>query len=230
MSEIGTNRLPLRPEPRPDRTRRMILVVSLSTALVVALLIVLGVVSSGFDRTAGGEVAVIRNGGPLDNNRVRQVLPPASARTWIGIGSMAHKYPSQQRFYTITSDAKRGDRAGFDVENDPTADGVEVGIEATVYFTLNAETAVLESFDDKYGTRRYVGLGGGDSHYAWEGDAGWTSFLDQVVRPVISNDLRQEIGSFRCSELQASCALVQNGGSTAALTPTDSNVNLSKIQ
>ncbi|WP_231121727.1 SPFH domain-containing protein [Motilibacter peucedani] len=206
------------------------LAVVAGTALVVALLIAGSVVASGYDRTAGGEVAVIRNGGPLDNNRVRQVLPPASARTWIGIGSTAHKYPAQQRFYTITADSKRGDREGVDVENDPTADGVEVGIEATVYFTLTSDPSALESFDDKYGTRKYRGLTGA-YRYAWDGDSGWTTFLDQIVRPVISNDLRQEIGDFRCAELQASCSLVQNAGSGASsATATASNTNISKIQ
>jgi regulator of protease activity HflC (stomatin/prohibitin superfamily) len=66
-------------------------------------------------------------------------------------------------------------------------------------------------------------------------DEGWSSFLDQIVRPVISNDLREEIGSFRCSELQASCALVQNAGGTTAPKPptgggTPSNFNIAKIQ
>ena len=190
---------------RPDRHgRRALATVLGATAVVIAAIIAAVVLAEGFDRTAGGEVAVIRNGGPLDNNRVRQVLPPASARTWIGIGSTAHRYPSAQRFYTITSDNSRGDRTGVDVENDPTSDGVEVGIEGTVYFTLTSDVRALKDFDDRYGTRTYRGLDG-HNRYAWDGDTGWSTFLDQIVRPVISNDLRRQIGDFRCAELQASC-------------------------
>lgn len=216
------------PTPNP-RLRRRVLLIAGGLVAAVALIIGGSVVAAGYDRTAGGEVAVIRNGGPLDNNRVRQILPPASARTWIGIGSSAHTYPAQQRFYTITSDAKRGDREGYDVENDPTSDGVEVGIEATVYFTLTADPKALAAFDDKYGTRKYRGLTG-TYRYAWDGDQGWNTFLDQIVRPVISNDLRQQIGDFRCAELQASCALVQNSGSVTAPTPAQGNVNITRIQ
>jgi regulator of protease activity HflC (stomatin/prohibitin superfamily) len=201
--------------------------------VVIALIFGLVALTTGFDRTQGGEVAVVRNGGPLDNNKVRQVIEPASALTWTGMWSTSHKYPAQQRFYTITSDRQGGDKSGVDVENVPTADGVEVGVEGTVYFTLNTDQAKLKDFDDKYGTRQYRGLDGVMRH-PYGDDEGWSSFLDQIVRPVISNDLREEIGSFRCSELQASCALVQNAGGTAS-TPTTggaqpSNFNIAKIQ
>ncbi len=206
------------------------------TGLVVVIvvgLVVLITALSSFDKTNGGEVAVIRNGGPFDNNKVRQVIQPASSLTWTGVQSASHKYPSQQRFYTITSDPRGGDKAGVDVENDPTSDGVDVGIEGTVYFSLNLDDATLRVFDDKYGTRSYRGADGQQRH-AWDGDNGWSSFLDQIVRPVISNDLRQEIGDYRCAELQAACALVQNGGSSQVGSTTaagsKSNVNISKIQ
>jgi regulator of protease activity HflC (stomatin/prohibitin superfamily) len=189
--------------------------------------------ATGFDRTQGGEVAVIRNGGLLDNRKVRQVLMPASSMTWTGMWSQSHKYPAQQRFYTITSEKGRGEKTGVDVEHVPTADGVEVGVEGTVYFTLNTNVAMLTDFDNKYGTRQYRGLDG-EMRHPYGDDEGWSSFLDQIVRPVISNALREEIGSFRCAELQASCALVQNAGSGAAGKPVagggQSNFNIAKIQ
>jgi hypothetical protein len=46
------------------------------------------------------------------NNRIRQIIDPGSSMTWIGWGSKSQEYPAQQRFYTITSDQKRGDRVG----------------------------------------------------------------------------------------------------------------------
>lgn len=209
------------------RRRRILLAV---TSAIVIIFGVNGVMSS-LTKTASGEVAVVRNGGPLDNNRIRRVIAPASPLTWVGLFSTTHRYPAQQRFYTITGDATRGDRTGVDVEHLPTADGVEVGIEGTVYFTLNTDPAVLRAFDNKYGTRRYRG-DDGQYRSAWENDAGWSTFLDQVVRPVISNDLREEIGNFPCSELQASCALVQNGGNVQSVNAVTgkSNLNIAKIQ
>jgi regulator of protease activity HflC (stomatin/prohibitin superfamily) len=201
----------------------------------VAVVAVLGVLvpaaTSALTKTQAGEIAVVRNGGPLDNNRIRQIVQPASSLTWIGLYSVKHSYPAQQRFYTITADASRGDRTGVDVELLPTADGVEVGVEGTVYFSLNTDPTALRSFDDKFGTRRYRGADG-EFRYAWEDDAGWSTFLDQIVRPVISNDLREEIGNHPCAELQASCALVQNGGSVQAVSAATgkSNLNIAKIQ
>jgi regulator of protease activity HflC (stomatin/prohibitin superfamily) len=199
--------------------------------VVVGLVVVVSVLTTGLYKTPAGEIGVVRNGGPLNNSRVRQIVQPASSLTWIGLFSSTHTYPAQQRFYTITSDAARGDRAGVDVENLPTSDGVEVGVEGTVYFTLNTDPQTLTRFDDKYGTRRYSSHEGG-FYYPWEDEAGWDAFLDQVVRPVISNDLREEIGNVPCAELQASCALVQNGGNLQQVSQQagKGNVNIAKIQ
>jgi len=200
--------------------------------VAVMVLVGLGAVgSTAITKTAGGEVAVIRNGGPLNNNRIRQIVPPASGVTWIGFFSQKHTYPAQQRFYTITGDSARGDRTGVDVENLPTADGVEVGVEGTVYFQLTDDGTHLRAFDDKYGTRQYRGEDG-QLRYAWDDEVGWSTFLDQIVRPVISNALREQIGATQCSELQASCALVQNGGSLQAVNASagKGNLKIAKIQ
>jgi regulator of protease activity HflC (stomatin/prohibitin superfamily) len=202
--------------------------ITVAVIVVIAALIVGGTALGSFTRTPGGVVAVVRNGGPLDNNKIRQVIQPASGRVYSGLFSTVHEYPAQQRFYTITSDTKRGDRTGVDVELDPTKDGVQVGIEGTVYFTLNTDATVLADFDNKYGTRTYRGLDNAVRH-AYDGDDGWDSFLDQIVRPVISNDLREQIGDSRCQELVSSCALVQNSSSTTA-TAVSGNTNLAAIQ
>jgi hypothetical protein len=224
---------------RPAISRRIIASAVIAALVAVAITFL---IAAPFDRTAGGEVAVVRNGGPFDNRQVRQIIEPASGLTYSGMFSESHKYPAQQRFYTITSDARRGDRAGVDVEQDPTADGVEIGVEGTVYFNLNLDSATLKAFDDKYGTRKYLGQDG-QYRSAWDGEDGWNSFLDTIVRPVISNDLRQQVGDFQCAELQASCALVQagalaasNANSSAAAavfngsTGKQNNVNIQKIQ
>jgi hypothetical protein len=189
----------------------------------------------GFQRTGGGEVAVVRNGGFFDNNRIRQVIDPGSGRTWIGLYSKTHKYPAQQRFYTITSEQKRGDTAGVDVVTVPSSDGVNMGIEGTLYFSLNLDHAALRRFDDKFGTRKFRDAGG-RPYFAWEGDDGWSAFLNQIVRPVIDNDLRGQVNSFRCAELVSSCALVQNASAPAPAKPgsglqaQSNNANIAKVQ
>ena len=207
-------------------------------AAVLAVSAVVGglVLFDGFTRTDGGQIAVIRNGGPLDNRQFRQVVPPGSSLTWTGMFSQRHAYPGSQRFYTISADPKMADSGGVDVETVPTSDGVEIGLEATMYFDLNQDPGVLKPFDNKYGTRTYRDKTG-EYHAAWEGDLGWSTFLDAVIRPVISNDLRQEVGNYRCVDLQASCALVQNNGLKPAQVVevakgggTVNNMNIAKIQ
>jgi hypothetical protein len=185
----------------------------------------------GYDRTSGGEVAVVRNGGWFDNHKIRQIIQPASGLTWTGFWSDVHKYPAQQRFYTITSSARGGDRVGVDVVNVPSSDGVNMGIEGTLYFRLNTDPASLRRFDDKFGTRKFRSGENGEYLYPYEGDEGWSAFLDQIIRPVIDNDLRAQINNFRCVELVSSCALVQNTqGQPVALKPQGNNANIGQVQ
>jgi len=199
--------------------------------LVIALF---GTVIGGlpFAKTGAGEVAVIRNGG-IAANQVRTILEPAGSYKFVGWFHTGHVYPASQRFYTITSSSKGGDRPGVDVESVPTKDGVQVGIEATIYFTLNTDPTVLAAFDTKYGNRTYTGFNG-DQLYAWDGSDGWSAFLDQIVRPVISNNFRSEIGNYSCYELVSSCALVQNNGSLNASAPVTvsgkNNLNINAVQ
>src|SRR3954447_13678250 len=65
--------------------------VVLGIGIIVPLIAVVGLIG-GFDKTQGGEGAVVRNGGPLDNYKIRQVIEPASALTWTGLWSTSHKY------------------------------------------------------------------------------------------------------------------------------------------
>ncbi len=212
---------------RPSRPVAIFIAIVLLVVAVPALSGFFG----GYDRTTGGEVAVIRNGGMLDNNKIRQVIDPGSGLTWTGWWSHAHKYPAQQRFYTITSNGN-GDRAGVDVVTVPSADGVNMGIEGTLYFGLNLDHATLRKFDDKFGTRKFTGADG-KTRYAYESDEGWSAFLDQIVRPVIDNDLRTQVNSFKCAELVSSCALVQNnsaGSQQPSTQPQSNNANIAKVQ
>ncbi|MDQ1744859.1 MAG: hypothetical protein QOE23_3198, partial [Pseudonocardiales bacterium] len=65
----------------------------------------------------------------------------------------------------------------------------------------------------------------------WDGDAGFSCFLDQIFSPVINNDLRTSIGDVKCADLVSSCSLVQN--SSAAIDPSkvgQGNVNLANIE
>ncbi|MGN9843349.1 SPFH domain-containing protein [Nonomuraea sp. H19] len=192
-------------------------------ALIAVPLLIGGV--GGLETTDGGQVAVIRDGGPFDDTKVRQVIDPGSGLTWTGMWSSTHLYPAQQRFYTITADAKRATTLGVDVVTVPSSDGVNLGIEGTLYFTLNLDHETLKTFDDKYGTRTFRSQDD-RSLYAWDGDDGWSAFFGQAVRPVIDNALRGQLGARRCAELVPSCSLLESTG----LKPQDSNASIAKVQ
>ena len=198
--------------------------------VVVGILAAAFLLFAGYGRTDGGHVAVIRNGGPLDNTKIRQVVPAGSGRVRIGLYSSQHNYPTSQRFFTISVSGKGDANESVTV---PTADGVNVGIEGSAYFTVNTDPAngwaVLKDFDNKYGTRKFS-CGGKASLAVWDGDAGFSCFLDQIVAPVINNDLRVLVGSIRCADLVASCALVQNAGRADPSKVGAGNSSLAQIE
>lgn len=185
-------------------------------AAVIGLLLIVAVSGARFERQPPGYVGVVRNGGPLDGRTVRQILMPGQGLTWTGFFSQApHQYPASNvsRTYTVTSDPTRGSRPGVDVVTVPTKDGVQVGVEATVFMRFIAERDIadLKQFDISYGTRRFRTTSGHRLLYPWQGDDGFYTWLDNLFRPVLEYNLRREFGRFDCAELVASCSLVQSG-------------------
>ena len=214
---------PERPAPRRPRGLRVL------GALVVALVVVVaGVVpgiafAAGFTKADGGHVIVVRNGGPFDDNSIRQVIQPNSGITSTGLFSSEHPYPSTQRNFKV-SGSKNAD--SNEVINVPTKDGVLVGVEGTFYFDVNyTDEKTLRAFDDKYGTRTYPDTHG-DATYAWEDEAGWSAFLSFTLGNLVQNVLRQEIGNVECADLVASCSLAANSSAQAAAAAVvDPNAN-----
>jgi regulator of protease activity HflC (stomatin/prohibitin superfamily) len=186
---------------------------------LVGLALVVAVSGVRVARQEIGYVGVVRNGGPFDVRTVRQVLLPGQGLTWIGIFSKPpHQYPAAtvNRTYTVTSDPKRGSRPGVDVVTVPTKDGVQVGVEATVFLRFVGESnlEVLRRFETSYGSRRFPTPGGRDL-YPWEGDEGFYAWLDAYFRPVLDYNLRREVGTLQCAELVSSCSLVSRGATSS---------------
>jgi regulator of protease activity HflC (stomatin/prohibitin superfamily) len=170
---------------------------------LMALLAAFAVSGARVARQSPGYVGVVRNGGPLDNRNIRQILMPGQRLTWIGLFSEApHEYPSFRalRQLRITSTTPA------DAVSVPTRDGVQVGVEGVAYYRFVGESDLdlLRRFDLSVGTRRF------DGRYPWQDDDGFAAMADAVVRPVLVNNLRREVGSFPCAELVASCTLVRH--------------------
>jgi SPFH domain/Band 7 family protein len=194
----------------------------------LALLVVAATASGCFASGDPGKEGVVRNGGPFDNHNIRQHIAPTASTSWVGFGSTVRYYPASfvQRYYTITSQGT-GDRPGVDVVTVPSQDGVQVGIEGTFYFRTVFDgsddgTKLLDDFDTQFGNRTFPAVDERSTLlHVYDDDAGWSAFLDAIVRPVIDNDLRQEMLKYRCAELISSCAYVTNSQS-GATNPTSS--------
>jgi hypothetical protein len=148
---------------------------------------------------------------------------PGQGLTWIGFFSQSpHEYPAANanRTYVVTTDASRGSRPGYDVITIPTKDGVQVGIEATVFLRFVGESniEVLQKFETAYGGRKFRGSDGRELS-PWQGDDGFATWLDVYFRPVLEYNLRREIGNLNCAQLVASCVLVSQGSSVAKPQP-----------
>jgi regulator of protease activity HflC (stomatin/prohibitin superfamily) len=186
-------------------------------------------------REDSGHVGVVRNGGPWNNRRIRQILKPSSGLTYAGLFSQSpREYPAAKvvLFYTITNDPKRGSRLGADFVQVPTRDGVQVGLEGTVFFRFMGETDVnlLKRFDQTFGTRKFPVAGTDRSRYPWEGpDEGFAAMLDSVFRPVLDNNLRAEVGGFECADLVASCSLIRRVSGSSP-TRSDTSANIAKVE
>jgi hypothetical protein len=176
-----------------------------------------------------GHVGVVRNGGPLDNRSIRQILMPGSGVTWAGWYSQTpHEYPARNvvLLYTVTSDAARG-RLGVDVVTVPTSDGVQVGIEGTIYYHFVGEQNLdlLRQFDMTFGTRSYTadGTNRAPARYPFDGEAGFQSMIENVFRPVLNNDLRRQVGAFQCAEIVTACELVRPVSGASSKRGSDAN-------
>ena len=212
-----------RPERLPRKRSTKVLVALIAAVVVLFVVVVPGFAFlTGFTKADGGHVVVVRNGGPFDDNSIRQVIQPNSSLTSTGLFSAEHPYPSTQRNFKV-SGAKNAD--SNEVINVPTKDGVLVGVEGTFYFDVNfADERAMRAFDDKYGTRTYPDPGG-NATYAWDGDEGWSAFLEFTLGNLVQNVLRQEIGNVECADLVASCSLAANSSAQAAAARIDPNAN-----
>lgn len=197
--------------------------------------------SGGWQSGKPGEVGVERNGAFWNGSGIRGTIAQGSSLQWVGVGTSIHFYPAGnvQRYYTISSNSGEGDRPGVDVVHVPTGDGIQVGIEGTIYFHdafdgTSKGNNLVRDFDTQFGVRTFPEQGKQGSYtHAYSGDTGWESFLDAVVRPVIDNELRQAIGSTRCAELVSSCALVTNNGGSKkqiAFGNVNTQANIQKVQ
>lgn len=197
--------------------------------LYLLLLIPVLTATGCYSTPEGGQIMVIRNGGPFDNHNIRQVVCPGANRTGTGIASTEHAYPAsnQQRIYKLDN-TKDADAPPITVR---TKDGVNAQISGTIYLSTSFDCSVegkklVQEFDNQFGTRGF----GAEGLHPWEN---FGVFLNSVVQPVIDSNFREVIAGVECKELVSSCALVQRGGeqiSAKEVAGADNKSNVQKVQ
>ncbi len=197
-------------------------VIGALAALIATLILAIPFLAA-WNNVDSGHIAVLRNGGMFSDSNVRGFLDPSSSVSFTGLYSTEHVYPAQQENYTITADPNNGGKLGYDVISTPSSDGVQMSVEGTLYYTLNLDHTALGRFDNKFGTRAYVW--DGNAYHAYDGTDGWDAFINTMVRPVLENDLRQQIATVSCAQLNAACALVKDPTQVAAAAHTGANTN-----
>ena len=190
---------------------------------LILLIVVVIPFMSAWNNVDAGHIAVVRNGGVFSDSNVRGFLDPASRVSFTGLYSTEHVYPAQQQDYSITADPGNGGKLGFDTIATSTSDGVQMQIQGTLYYQLDLDHPTLGKFDDKFGTREYTW--DGHAYHAYDGADGWNAFVNTMIRPVLENDLRQQVATVTCAQLDAGCALVKDPSQVAAIAAGHPNTN-----
>jgi regulator of protease activity HflC (stomatin/prohibitin superfamily) len=209
----------------PTKARGVALLATLAVVALVVLVVAFNVATS-FKSVGPSDVCVVQEGGPFDGRGVKEVRQPSSGLSNIGIYNKQRCFPATERNYIISADPTRGDRATVDQFSTPTRDAVQVRIEGQAIFRLTTDAAALADFYKRFGVRTFNGV------HPYDGDAGWSAFLDVQFRPVLDNALREAIGQYRCVELNNTCAYVQdaNAATSGKVPAADTGQNLAVVQ
>ena len=199
---------------------------ALAVAVAVVALIVLVVGVSGFKSVAPGEICVVQEGGPLDGRGVKSVRQPSSGVSFIGAFNTQRCFPATERNYVLSADPKQSDSEAVDFFETPTSDAVQVRIEGQALFHLSTVPQAVERFYRRFGVRTFNG------RHPYDGNDGWTAFLNVQFRPVLENALRDAIGQYRCVQLNNTCAYVQDptGAAESGVRAEDNVQNLAEVQ
>jgi regulator of protease activity HflC (stomatin/prohibitin superfamily) len=145
---------------------------------------------------------------------------------FIGTFNSQRCFPATERNYVLSADPRQSDREAVDFFETPTSDAVQVRIEGQALFRLSTEQSAVREFYRRFGVRTFNGL------HPYDGNDGWTSFLNVQFRPVLENALREAIGQYRCVQLNNTCAYVQdpNAAARGTVSAEDNVQNLAEVQ
>ncbi|MEV8375022.1 SPFH domain-containing protein [Kribbella sp. NPDC056861] len=161
-------------------------VIGIAIAIVVLVIILFNIFN--FASTDANKIGLHYGGGVIEDKKFKSIITPGSTNKMIGPGDTVYAYPIDQRSYIIGG-------AGADTENADevtvvSKDNVRLGVRVQVYFTLNRDKAVIQSFHERIGLKTE----------AYE-DRGWNAMLQSYFRPQIDRALAAVGTNYNWAEL-----------------------------
>lgn len=157
---------------------------------VILLVVVIIVLANlfNFADTDANKIGLHYGGGVIEDKKFKSIIPPGSTNKLIGPGDTVYSYPIDQRSYIIGG-------AGADTEDADevtvvSKDNVRLGVRVQVYFTLNREQPVIQSFHERIGLKT-------DAYTA----SGWDDMLQSYFRPQIDRALAAVGTNYNWAEL-----------------------------
>jgi hypothetical protein len=161
-------------------------VIGAAILLVILLIILFNVFN--FASTDANRIGLHYGGGVIESKKFKSIIPPGSTNRLIGPGDTVYTYPIDQRSYIIGGAGADTDSA--DEVTVVSKDNVRLGVRVQVYFTLNREKDVIQSFHERIGlkTAAYT-------------TSGWDDMLQSYFRPQIDRALAAVATDYNWAEL-----------------------------
>lgn len=154
--------------------------------LVVLLIFLFSIFN--FADTDANRIGLHYGGGVIEDKKFKSIVPPGSTNKMIGPGDNVYTYPIDQRSYIIGGAG--ADSAAEDEVTVVSKDNVRLGVRVQVYFTLNRNQAVIQSFHERIGLKT-------DAYT----ERGWNTMLQAYFRPQIDRALAAVGTNYPWSEL-----------------------------
>jgi hypothetical protein len=161
-------------------------VVAAILGVIVLLIVLFNVVN--FADTDANRIGLHYGGGVIEDKKFKSIIPPGSTNKLIGPGDTVYTYPIDQRSYIIGGAG--ADSATEDEVTVVSKDNVRLGVRVQVYFTLNRDKAVIQSFHERIGLKT-------DAYT----ERGWNEMLQSYFRPQIDRALAAVGTNYAWAEL-----------------------------
>jgi hypothetical protein len=166
-----------------------------ATVVAVGLVALLIMFIAGWQAVPVDQIGLHYSGGPIEGQHFVDVIPPGSGARFLGLRDTLIELPVTQRDYIVSLDPDEGDREQADVILAPARGGVQMQVEAAVYFTLNTGQDVVRRFYERVCIK-----------FQCTGEDGWRDMLNNNLRKPLEQAIQQAFRTHSVDELYGGAA------------------------